>query len=60
MQITDLHYNHRISAFEANVVVNRASGQLHVPCRVPGQMSLDHTILQKRMARQATRKVKAL
>lgn len=60
MQIKDLFYNDRITAFEALVVVEDIHGQRAFPCRVPGLMNLDPAILQTRLLRQATRKARVM
>lgn len=56
MQIRDLHYNHRTTAFEADVLVGHRNGQLRIACRVPGQVNLDPAIIKARMVLQASRK----
>lgn len=56
MQIKDLHYNDRITAFEALVCVKHANGALRIPCRVPGHMNLDPDIIRTQLMRQAVKK----
>lgn len=55
MQIRDLRYNDRITAFEASVSVIRDGIRLRFPCRVFGPASLSPAIVQNNLYRQATK-----
>lgn len=59
MQIRNLRYNDRISAFQASVDVMQGDQRLRFPLTVFGPTSLAPEIVNANLYRQATRKAAA-